>query len=134
MSRDERQRALVSKLIMLNFIGVVAAGPYVGIVVKEHQMPWIAVAAVVVLFMGIIVPIYRLFNRMRSDFDVVQDDAYKMLRRGDAAPGTQEVFGNVPPPRRFRNAASQPLVALLITVTGWGLLIYDVIRFLFFRA
>lgn len=134
MSREERQRALVSRLIMLNFVGVILAGPYAGFLVKEHQMPWIAVAAVVLMFLGIIVPIYRLFNSMRSDFDVVQDDTVKMLRRGDAARGTQEVFAKAAAPRQFRNARSQPLVALLITIAGWSLFAYDVAHFLFFRA
>ncbi|MDA0997077.1 MAG: hypothetical protein O2944_02595 [Proteobacteria bacterium] len=131
MSREARQRAWVSRLIMLNFVGVLIAGPYAGYLSKLHRDPWIAVAAVVLMFFGIVAPIYRLYSRMRADFDIVQSDTVKMLRRIPAETGSQEVFGQTETPERFRNARSQPLLTLLITVAGWGLLLFDVGRLLF---
>ncbi len=131
MTREDRQRKLVSRLIMANFAGIVLTGPYIGHLVKEGRDPWLSIAAALLMFLGIVVPLYRLFNRMRDDFDDVQAEALRTLRRSDGRTGGQEVFANQPPTPKFRNAASQPLVAVLITAAAWALLATDLVRYLF---
>ncbi len=127
-----RRRRLVHMLIGINGVGFVAVGVLLVDVFKAGYTPWFALSAEVVLFLGIVVPFYREFLALREGFEEVEREAMQIIRRRQGELIGQEVLPAGPRPKPFARVRAQPLTALALTLLGWGLAIFEAVRWWMF--
>lgn len=126
----ERRRRLVHLLIGINGAGFVLCGTALGGLVKNGPAPWFGLAGSVVLFLGVVVPIYREFLAIRAGFSEVERDTMSGIRRRRGDPGYQEVLQARPARAPFERVRAQPLYAIFITLLGWCLMAVEAVRWL----
>lgn len=126
----ERRRRLVHLLIGINGAGFVLCGTALGGLVKHGPMPWFGLAGSVVLFLGVVVPIYREFLAIRAGFSEVERETMSGIRRRRGDPGYQEVLPAGPVRSPFERVRAQPLYAIFITLLGWSLMVVEAVRWL----
>lgn len=119
------RRQKLNMLIALNGIGFVLCGTALGGVVKAGVTPWFGLGGVLFMFLGVVVPFYREFVAIRDGFDLVQREAMRSIkhRRGDK--NYQEVFDDQKADSPFKRVANQPMLAILLTFIGWGLMMTE---------
>ena len=91
-----RRRRLVHTLIGINGVGFVAVGILLVDVFKAGYIPWFALSAEAVLFLGIVVPFYREFLALREGFEEVEREAMQTIRRRRGELLGQEVLPQTP--------------------------------------
>ena len=122
IDRDKRRR-LVHFLVGINGAGFVLCGTFLSGAFKDGFVPWFGLAGIVVLFFGVVVPIYREFVALHMGSEDVQRETIKTIkrRRGDKVPEhmlAPEVSEKIP----FVRVRSQPILAISFTIVGWSLL------------
>ena len=122
-----RRRRLVHTLIGINGVGFVAVGVLLVDVFKAGYIPWFALSAEAVLFLGIVVPFYREFLALREGFEEVEREAMQTIRRRRGELLGQEALPQTRP-KPFARVRAQPLTALALTLLGWGLALAEVAR------
>lgn len=115
------RRQLVQILMAVNAVGAMIFSALLAEVVLEHRTPWFGIAGVCVMFAGIAVPFHREFISIRRSFSHLERDALEGIRHRRGDRDYMELIGTVAKPSPFRKVHDQPLVAIFLTLLGWGL-------------
>lgn len=114
------RRQLVQTLMAVNAIGAMICSALLAEVVLGHRTPWLGIAGVCVMFAGIAIPFHREFISIRRGFSEVERSALDSIRHRRGEHDRVELIGGAPT-HPFRKVRDQPLVAIFLTIAGWGL-------------
>lgn len=98
-------------------------GTALGGAVKAGVTPWLGLGGILLLFLGVVVPVYREFSAMRDGFDFVQREAMRSIKHRKGDKNYQEVFDDRPLDSPFKRVTNQPSVTIFLTIAGWAMVI-----------
>ena len=118
------RRQLVQALMAVNALGAMICSARLAEVVLGHRTPWLGIVGVGFMFAGIALPFHREFISIRRGFGEVERSALESIRyrRGEHDP--VELIGG-PSAKPFKKVRDQPLLAIFLTILGWGLAIAE---------
>ncbi len=118
----EKRRRLVHLLMGINGAGFVLCGTFLSGAFKDGYVPWVGIAGVTVMFLGIVLPFYREFVALRTSFEDVERETIKSIRRrrGDHVP-PETLLPASSNTQAFKRVRAQPIFAITITFVAWAL-------------
>ena len=128
-----QRRRLVQILMVVNAAGAIVCSALLAEIVIEHRTPWFGIFGVAVMFAGIVIPFHREFTALQRGFQEVERSAMTGIRLRDGARNRADVLSTAPNPDAFRRVRGQPLLALSLTVVGWGLVLTEGVLWLINR-